>query len=56
MPLPIGKKDIGFRWVFVVKFNLDRSVDRLKAPVLLQRVMLRLMELIILILFLLWLR
>ena len=31
MPLPIGKKAIGCRWVFVVKFNLDRYVARLKA-------------------------
>ena len=30
MPLPIGKKFIGCRWVFVVKFNLDGSVARLK--------------------------
>ena len=31
MPLPIGKKAISCRWVFAVKFNLDRSVARLKA-------------------------
>ena len=30
VPLPIGKKAIGCRWVFVVKFNLDGSVARLK--------------------------
>ena len=29
--LPIGKKAIGFRWVFAVKFNLDGSISRLKA-------------------------
>ena len=31
MPLPIGKKAIGCRWVFKVKFNHDGSVARLKA-------------------------
>ena len=31
MPLPTGKKAIGCRWVFTVKFNLDGSVARLKA-------------------------
>ena len=31
MPLPIGKKAIGCRWVFSVKFNPDGSVARLKA-------------------------
>ena len=31
MPLPTGKKAIGCRWVFAVKFNLDRFVARLKA-------------------------
>ena len=31
MPLSIGKKAIGCRWVFAVKFNLDGSVARLKA-------------------------
>ena len=30
MPLPTGKKAIGCRWVFVVKFNYDGSVARLK--------------------------
>ena len=29
--LPIGKKTIGCRWVFVVKVNPDGSVARLKA-------------------------
>ena len=29
--LPVGKRAIGCRWVFVVKFNLDGSVARLKA-------------------------
>ena len=29
--LPTGKKAIGCRWVFVVKFTPDGSVDRLKA-------------------------
>ena len=29
--LPTGKKAIGFRWVFIVKFNLDGSIARLKA-------------------------
>ena len=28
--LPTGKKAIGCRWVFAVKFNLDGSVARLK--------------------------
>ena len=31
MPLPTGKKAIGYRWVFTVKFNHDGSVARLKA-------------------------
>ena len=31
VPLPIGKKAIGCRWLFAVKFNLDGSVARLKA-------------------------
>ena len=31
MPLPTGKKAIGCRWVFVIKFNPDGSVARLKA-------------------------
>ena len=31
VPLPTGKKAIGCHWVFVVKFNLDRSIVRLKA-------------------------
>ena len=31
MPLPTGKKTIGCRWVFVIKFNSDGSVARLKA-------------------------
>ena len=31
MPLPTGKNAISYRWVFVVKFNPDGSVARLKA-------------------------
>ena len=31
VPLSTGKKAIGCRWVFTVKFNPDESVDRLKA-------------------------
>ena len=31
MPFPIGKKAIGCRWVFAVKFNPDESVAKLKA-------------------------
>ena len=31
MPLPTGKKAIGCRWVFVVKFTSDGSIARLKA-------------------------
>ena len=31
MPLPIGKKAIGCLWVFVVKFNRDGFMARLKA-------------------------
>ena len=30
MPLPTGKKVFGCRWVFVIKFNPNGSVDRLK--------------------------
>ena len=30
VPLPTGKKAIGCRWGFSVKFNLDGSVVRLK--------------------------
>ena len=29
--LPIGKKAIGCRWVFIVKVNPDGSIARLKA-------------------------
>ena len=29
--LPIGKKVIGFHWVFIEKVNLDGSIARLKA-------------------------
>ena len=29
--LPTGKKAIGCRWVFVIKFNPDGSIARLKA-------------------------
>ena len=31
VPLPTGKKTIGFFWVFTVKFNPDGSMARLKA-------------------------
>ena len=31
VPLPTGKKAIGCRWVFLVKFNPDGSIARLKA-------------------------
>ena len=31
VPSPTGKKAIGCRWVFAVKFNLDGYVARLKA-------------------------
>ena len=31
VPLPTGKKVIGCRWVFAIKFNHDGSVARLKA-------------------------
>ena len=31
VPFPTGKKAIGCRWVFAVKFNPDESVARLKA-------------------------
>jgi hypothetical protein len=31
VPLPPHKKTIGCKWVFIVKFNPDGSVDRLKA-------------------------
>ena len=30
VPLPTGKKAIGYRWVFAVKFNLDGFIARLK--------------------------
>lgn len=29
--LPLGKKTVGCKWVYVVKFNLDGFVERLKA-------------------------
>ena len=48
VPLPIGKKAIGCRWVFAIKFDLDGSIARLKAR-LVAKAMLRLMALIILI-------
>ena len=50
--LPSGKKVIGYHWMFIVKFNLDGSVAKLKAHLLAKGV-LRCMELIILIHFLL---
>ena len=31
VPLPTGKKAIGCRWVFAIKFNHDGSIARLKA-------------------------
>ena len=31
VPLPAGKKALGCRWVFAVKFNPDGFVARLKA-------------------------
>ena len=31
VPLPTGKKAIGCRWVFAIKFNPDGSIARLKA-------------------------
>ena len=31
VPLPNGKKPIGCRWVYTVKFNPDGSIARLKA-------------------------
>ena len=31
VPLPIGKKAIGCRWVFAIKFNFDGYVARFKA-------------------------
>ena len=52
VPLPTGMKTIGCHWAFAVKFNLDGSVTRLKA-LLVAKVMIRLIELVILILFLL---
>ena len=30
VPLPTGKKAIGCRWLFAIKFNSDGSVARLK--------------------------
>ena len=33
VPLPIGKKTIGYGWVFAINFNLDGSIARLKARV-----------------------
>ena len=53
VPLPAGKKTIGCRWMFAVKFNLDGSIARLKTRLVAKGYMLRLMALIILILFLL---
>ena len=52
MPLRTGKKAIGCRWVFTVKFNPDGFLLDFR-PVLLLRVMLKLMELITLVHFLL---
>ena len=31
MPLPEGKKIVGFKWVFVVKYDSDGSLERYKA-------------------------
>ena len=52
MPLPTRTKVICCHWVFVIKFNPYGSAARLKARFVV-KVMLRLMELIILIHFLL---
>jgi hypothetical protein len=30
-PLPLGKQPIGCKWVYTVKFNIDGSVEQLKA-------------------------
>jgi hypothetical protein len=27
VPLPLGKRMVGCQWVYIVKFNLDGSVD-----------------------------
>ena len=35
--LPVGKKAIGYRWVFIVKVNLDGSISRLKAHLVAKR-------------------
>jgi len=31
MPLPVGKKPIGCRWVYKAKYKADGSLERLKA-------------------------
>ena len=31
VPLPKGKKTVGYRWIFIVKLNLDGSINRYKA-------------------------
>ena len=31
VPLPKGKKTMGCKWVFSIKYNADRSVQRYKA-------------------------
>lgn len=31
VPLPAGKKVVGYKWVFTVKQNPDRKVERYKA-------------------------
>ena len=36
MSLPTGKKAIGCRWMFPIKFNHDGSVARLKARLVVQ--------------------
>ena len=31
MPLPKGKKVVGFKWVFFIKYNVDGTIDHYKA-------------------------
>ncbi|CAL8113801.1 unnamed protein product [Prunus armeniaca] len=36
-PLPQGKKPVGCRWIFTIKYKVDGSIDRYKARLVAKR-------------------